>query len=255
MSTVHNLNVGCADANVIVTSTATFLVDTFGIESFTHLLPANKSLRGVFVTHQHADHYGGLKYLRDNRYSIECLFHSPYIRRHGDKSVTIEEWNEHNDHVEFFRKRGTKVYSPFRQTDWSKPYWSTDGVEFRMLGPAEHIAKSDTRELHDACLVILASLGCRKFCLTGDASDTNLQQIAEQTTNYCDDVLSASHHGSINGACLDFIKKARAKYTVVSTKSGVYENVPHPTAVQRYRDNTSVRLYRTDVDGTITWDL
>ncbi len=255
MSTIHNLDVGCADANVIKTSSATFLVDTHGIDSHTHLLPHNKNLRGVFITHQHADHYSGLGYLRHNGYTIDCLFHSPYSRRYSDNSVTIDEWNEHNDHVEYFRKRGSKIYDPYRQDDLSKPYWSTNDVKFWIVGPAKHIATSETRELHDACLVIHATVGNRKFCFTGDASDENLQYIADNTKNYCNDVLSASHHGSINGGCLDFIKGANVEYTVVSTKSGVYQNVPHPTAMQRYRTHTKNRVYRTDNDGTIKWDV
>jgi beta-lactamase superfamily II metal-dependent hydrolase len=80
-----------------------------------------------------------------------------------------------------------------------------------------------------------------------------LEYIATHTTNFCNDILRASHHGSINGAQLDFIKKCNADYTVISTESGVHESVPHPTALQRYRDNTKKKVYRTDQDGTLTW--
>ena len=72
-----------------------------------------------------------------------------------------------------------------------------------------------------------------------DASDTNLDYVADNTTNYCNDILHASHHGSINGAHLEFIKKANAQYTLISTKTGVYENSPHPTALKRYKDHTA----------------
>jgi beta-lactamase superfamily II metal-dependent hydrolase len=42
----------------------------------------------------------------------------------------------------------------------------------------------------------------------------------------------------------------QAKYTMISTASGVHDNVPHPTALKRYQDNTSEVVYRTDVDGS-----
>jgi len=92
------------------------------------------------------------------------------------------------------------------------------------------------------------------MCLfAGDASDTNLQGIADNTKNYCNDILHASHHGSLNGANLDFIKKCNAEYTLISTQSGVYDNIPHPTALWRYRKYTVHDVRRTDVDGSWEW--
>ena len=126
-------------------------------------------------------------------------------------------------------------------------------MSFGIIGPTKSIATSDTRELHDACLVILAIMGNRQCLFTGDASDASLKWIADNTPNYCDDILHASHHGSINGADLDFIKKCNADYTVVSTKCGVHENVPHPKAMQRYLSYTRKNVYRTDVNGTWEW--
>lgn len=66
----------------------------------------------------------------------------------------------------------------------------------------------------------------------------------------CDDVLHASHHASLEGANLAFIKKCKAQHTVVSTASGKYDNVPQPTALKRYNDNTVYSVWRTDVDGS-----
>lgn len=255
MGTLHCLDVGCGDATAIKTGTATFLVDTNRIDEHSDLLPPSKKLRGVFVTHQHEDHYSGLKYLWDNGYSIDCLIYSPYDRRRGDSSVTLDEWNEFNDLKDKFEGKGTKLFSPYRQDTWGKPYWSTNGAEFWMVGPEEGIATSSTRELHDACLVFKADLGNRRVLFTGDASDTNLEYVEENTKHFCDDILHASHHGSIHGAYLPFIKKCKAKYTVISTKSGVYENVPHPTALRRYNDHTEKKVYRTDNCGTIKWSF
>ena len=167
--------------------------------------------------------------------------------------MTKEEWDEFVTHRDYFAKRGAKMRGPYRQTDFSKPYWKTDGVSFWLLGPARHIAESATRELHDACLVIKAHLGQRKCLFAGDASDVCLEHVAAQTTHICDDILHASHHGSLEGAALSFVKKCNASYTVVSTEEGVYENVPHPTALRRYRKHTKNKGYRTDVDKSLEW--
>lgn len=253
MGKLHHLDVGCADASVIKTSSATFLIDCHNIEDHSHLLPSNKNLRGVFITHQHEDHYSGLSYLKDKGYTIDRLIYSPYERRYGDNSVTIDEWNEFNSYRDYFQRKGTQLHKPYRQSSFNNPWWKSDGVSFYIIGPAKSIATSNTRELHDACLVILATMGKRKCLFTGDASDDNLKWIADNTTDYCNDILHASHHGSINGADLDFIKKCNADYTVVSTKSGVHSNVPHSTAMQRYRNNTKRKVYRTDQDGSLEW--
>ena len=252
MGTLHHLNVGCADASVIKTSNETFLVDCHNISDFAQLLPSSKRLKGVFVTHQNFDHYSGLEYLRNQRYIIDYLIYSPYERRYDDNSVTIKEWNEFNAHRDYFEKKGTKLYTPYQQESWKTAYWEVDGLKFWMLGPEKSIATSETRELHDACLVFRADLGARNCTFTGDASDTNLGNVAT-IDHICDDILHASHHASLNGAELSFIKKCNANYTVISTQSGVHENVPHPTALRRYQDHTKTKVYRTDEDGTLKW--
>ena len=253
MGELHHLKVGCADASVIKTPSATFLIDCHNIHDYLYLLPSNKHLSGVFITHQHDDHYSGLGCLKDSGYTIGHLIYSPYERRYNDQSVTIDEWNEFNGYCAYFEPKGTKLYKPYRHLSSDKPWWKINDVNFEIIGPDKNIATNDTRELHDACLVITASMGSRKCLFTGDASDANLKWIADNTKNYCDDILHASHHGSINGADLNFIKECNADYTVVSTESGVYENVPHPTAMQRYLNNTKHQVYRTDQDGTLKW--
>ena len=255
MGEFHCLSVGCCDASVIITDTATFLVDCYNIDWHTDILPANKNIRGIFITHQHEDHFSGLNYLKDNDYTVEWLIYSPYDRRRGDNSVTLDEWNEFESLKDYFVSNGTETRTPYRQESWVEPFWDTNSIKFWIVGPDWDNANSDTREMHDASLIIKADLGGRHVCFAGDGSDSILQYIADNTNNYCNDILHASHHGSINGANLDFIKSANIKYTMVSTESGVYENVPHPTALRRYRDNTENDVRRTDVDGSWKWEF
>ncbi len=252
MGEFHCLNVGCADTSVIIDGANTFLVDCYNISEHSALLPKSKRIRAVFITHQHRDHYLGLQYLKDNGYSLDYIIFSPYDRRRGDNSITLEEWNEFNSLKDHFVTNGTETRTPYRQDDFNKPWWDCGNVRFEIIGPHKDIATSATREIHDASLVLKAYMGDRVCLFTGDASDTCLNKIAETTTNFCGDILHASHHGSINGADLDFIKKCNAQHTVISTSSGVHDNVPHATALSRYRNNTT-NVRRTDVDGTWKW--
>lgn len=250
MGSLHFLDVGCADATIINTDTATFLIDCENIEKYNHLLPTSKKIKALFITHQHSDHYSGMKYLRDQKYELEYLIYSPYERRYGDTSVTVEEWNEFNDHQQYFVGRGSKIYKPFKQDNFEKAWWEVCGLKFWMLGPKKSTATSESRVLHDASLVFRADLGARKCAFTGDASDSNLEDVAK-INHICDDILHVSHHGSIEGASLEFIQKCNAQYSVISTASGKYQNVPHPTALKRYEDNTAKTVYRTDVAGSV----
>jgi competence protein ComEC len=252
---MHFLDVGCGDSTVIVSNRFTFLVDCEGIEDHSDFLPSSKEIKAVFITHQHRDHYSGLEYLRSKGYSIGYLIYSPYERRRGDNSVTSEEWAEFASHRDYFEGKGTELRRPYRQDKFDAPYWTIDGLKFWMFGPTSSIATSDTRELHDACLVFRADLGKRVCTFTGDASDANLNWIAKNTSGICGDILHASHHGSINGADLDFIKKCKPKYTVISTASGTHESVPDAGALRRYNDNTSELVHRTDKSGTLSWNF
>ena len=255
MSKIHFLNVGCANTTIIETSNYTILVDCCKrIESYTEFLPKNKKIKAIFITHQHYDHFDGLEYLINNNYEIEYFVYSPYERRYADNSVQYDEWQDFIKLKNKIEEKGAKIYKPYRQEKFDSSWWTVDGLKIYMIGPEKDIATGDTRELHDASLVFLVNAGDRNITFTGDASDKLLNWIANNTNNYCGDILHASHHGSINGADLDFIKNANAKYTVISTKSGVYSSVPDGTALQRYRNHTKEEVYRTDTFGSVTFN-
>ncbi len=251
MGQAHFCDVGHGDCTIIQANSGTYLVDCHDIQRYSHLLPTSKVLPGVFVTHQHRDHYSGLQYLKSQGYSINCLIYSPYDRQWDDASSPRDEWDEFNSLRDYFVNRGTKTWTPYRQENFNERFWNAGDISFEILAPFRDLATSPTRELHDACLVVGVYAGQRRFLIAGDASDYSLNAIARNTTNYCNDLLRASHHGSLKGADLDFVKKANAKYTVVSTQAGVFSNVPHPTAMQRYRDNTSEKVFRTDQGGSV----
>lgn len=255
MGRIDFCNVGCGDCTVIQDISCTFLVDCYGIEKYKYLLPVSRKLRGVFITHQHTDHFAGLRYLLNHGYTIDYLIFSPYKRRPGDASVTLAEWNEFARLRDSFVAKGSETRTPFRQSSFEKPFWEVGNVRFEIIAPFQDLAQRTTREIHDACLVIGVYAGSRRFLICGDASDSSLSRIARNTNNYCNDVLRCSHHGSDYNADLEFLIAANARYTVVSTQKGVFPSMPGSIAMARYRRHTRVKVYRTDVDGTWGWDF
>src|SRR5260221_5468725 len=118
MAKVHHLDVGCGDCTLITVQSAAYLIDCGGLAEHAALLPVSKKLRGVFITHQHADHYDGLEYLRKHGYAIDFLIYSPYKRRTNDSSVGLEEWNDFTSHRDHFESRGTGLRSPYPPENW-----------------------------------------------------------------------------------------------------------------------------------------
>lgn len=251
MASIHFLDVGCADTTVIISNNETVLVDCYDIQTYAYLLPKNRSISAVFITHQHSDHFRGLEYLKQNDYKISRLYYSPYLRKNNDYSVTLEEWHAFNSLLTYFIGQGTITFKPYRQTDFRFPFITIADLKIYMTGPFEDIATCDTRQIHDASLVFTVIFSSfKKCCFTGDASDKLLNKIALTTENFADDFLHASHHGSLNGADLDFVKKANAKTTIISTKEHIYPSVPDEEAIKRYSSFSNI-VWRTDLKGSL----
>lgn len=256
MGEMKCFDVGFGDTTLIDSGSGVVMIDCNEfIEDHSSVLPRSKVIDVLFITHQHYDHFLGMEFLKTEGFTIRNLVYSPYDRRRSDNSVAYDEWERFKSIAGYFQRAGTKAYAPYRQKTWDSAWWSICGLKVWMIGPNEAIATSTTRELHDACLVFRIVMGNRKCLFTGDASDQSLSWIADHTNYHCEDILHASHHGSLNGADLDFIKSCNADFTVISTKPGVHQNVPHATALSRYENHTANTVYRTDRDGTLTWSF
>ena len=256
----HFLNVGCADCTIFEMGNDVVVIDcgyrrfSNGASKPTNIASYLKSTIGktyidlLIITHPHHDHYLGLEDLIGS-FTVAAFWGSPYDRRYGDNSLSLDDWNEYND------LKNRLVSDSNKRFNCSKDARKTfSGCEFIVLGPRKTINNDDTRECHDGSLVIWVNTPENNFIICGDASDSELDQIkADWKLSGCD-VLRCSHHGSDNGSNLEFIKATSPRDTIISTDSGVFSNLPSNTALQRYRNN-STNVFRTDVDGTCTTSL
>ncbi|MBQ5902395.1 MAG: hypothetical protein IIW83_04040 [Clostridia bacterium] len=101
---------------------------------------------------------------------------------------------------------------------------------------------------NDRSAVILIKKGETSFLITGDisASDSKIDLSA--------DVLKIAHHGSKSGTSAEMLSRVNPKYAVISVGSS--NTFGHPTAEVLTRlKNAGIKLYRTDCNGTVTFDL
>lgn len=257
---VHFLNVGCADCTIFEIGNDLVVIDcgyrqfSNGVSKPTSIYSYLRDVIGktyvnlLIVSHPHHDHYLGMEELIGN-VTVAEFWGSPYERRYDDNSLANEEWKGYCNLKEKLVPDSKKR---FTCTKNSRKTFSS--CEFVVLGPRKDVNTNETRECHDACLVIWVHSPANDFIICGDASDSQLDQIRTDWDLSSCTILRASHHGSMNGANLEFIKAASPRDSIISTQPGIFDNVPHNTAIQRYRSN-SENVFRTDIHGTCTAPL
>ena len=256
----HFLNVGCADCTIFEIGNDLVVIDCgyrrfsnsvskpTSIYSYLRDVIGNTYIDLLIISHPHHDHYLGMEELI-GKITVAEFWGSPYKRRYDDNSLANEEWQEYCNLKEKLVPDSNKR---FTCTKDSRKTFSN--CEFVVLGPRNDVNTIETRECHDACLVIWVNSPANHFIICGDASDSQLDQIRTDWNLSSCTILRASHHGSMNGANLEFITTASPRDSIISTQSGIFDNVPHNTALQRYRNN-SENVFRTHINGTCTAPL
>ena len=160
----------------------------------------------LVISHPHHDHYLGIQDLVGD-FTVAEFWGSPYQRRYGDNSLSNDDWNE------YCELRNKLVPNIQKRYVCSKGVRQTfSGCEFTVLGPRNTLNDNDTRECHDGCIVTWVSSPLNKFLICGDASDTELDEIRNDWKLSDCTVLRSSHHGSINGANIEFIKSVSPRH-------------------------------------------
>lgn len=209
-----------------------------------------KKIDLMLVTHPHHDHYLGIEDLLDKGVTVAEFWGSHYKRRQGDSSVDKNDWDEYHRLRDAITPEG-KRFVCYKHPDHMRTF---GGCTFRILGPRKEVNESDTRECHDASLVVWVSSPANNFIISGDASDSELDLVQQDWKLAGCSILQASHHGSINGAKEEFIKGASPRETVISTQAGIIQSLPDDGALKLYA-KYSKKVLRTDKDGTMTAPL
>ena len=230
---VHFIDVGQADAALIICEGRTLLIDGGNaddsnlIYSYLHRLGITR-LDYIIATHAHEDHVGGLSGALN--YATAGKVYSP---------VTSYNSKAFRNFISNVEKQGKTVTIPQVGTQFS-------------LGSAvcSVLAVNDGSDVNNTSIVVRIVYGNTSFLFTGDAEREVEQAMMNRGAYLSSTVLKVGHHGSYTSTSYQFLWNVMPQYAVISCGKGNSYGHPHDEVLSRLYD-ADVTLFRTDMQGDI----
>ena len=202
---LYCLNIGKADCLILCCAGRNYLIDAGYEHTYPALETALSSLNihhldGVFLTHCHEDHQGGLMQLAKSDVAIDHFY-----------AASIYHDVKENEHPMILaaKERGMDV-------EWLSSgdiIQIADGYSFRVLGPLQ----ANTDNENNNSLVMYFSSPHGSILFTGDMKDEEENELMYDDLLQPCDVLKVAHHGDNGATSKAFINTVRPKYAIIST--------------------------------------
>src|SRR5665647_3197276 len=235
--TVNFLDVGQGDSILVKYDNKAMLIDA-GEKDKGEVVSAYlknqeiSTLDYVVATHPHSDHIGGMVDIL-NSFKVEHFIDSGYLytsKTYEDMLTTIDKKN-----IPFETpKRGDKINF-------------ASGIDVQVLNPGNSYFTDDPNQ---NSIVLKITDGTVSFLLTGDAGIEAENEIMKAGYNVNADILKVGHHGSRTSSSASFINAVSPAVSVIEVGAGNDYGHPHKETLDRLQKVSKV--YRTDLDGTIT---
>ena len=203
------VNVGKADAAVICSAGDCYVVDTGTADSAPALFGALnflgiKSVKGVFVTHSHSDHVGGLSALL-SYYPVETVYRA---------SISSPKNGKQNPADKAAEKAG--VQTVLLSAGDTVPIGKSNSA--LVLGPLT----LNTEDDNDNSLVLDLRMNGTHILLTGDMQFAEEETLVERYgTDLKTDILKVGNHGNPDATGPTFASSCDPDIVVVSTDRAV----------------------------------
>jgi len=200
------INAGKADSTLIHVDNKVFLIDAGSKDSAPALLAALEAMGvsgidGLFLTHTHSDHIGGLKALV-RAVPVERLYFADISLRNAK--------GEHK-----LVKQAEKFDLPYTLLQAGDRVEAGGDAAFTVLGPLVLNEKDD----NDNSLVLAIELGGRRFLFAGDMQFPEEVSLLESGIDVSAHVLRVGNHGNPDATSIRFAIAVSPEYAVISTNT------------------------------------
>lgn len=230
---VHYLDVGQADASLIICDDMTMLIDGGNIDDSSKLYAYLKKhnvthLDYVIGTHAHEDHIGGIAGAL--HFASVGVVYCP-VTNYSSEAFT--------NFVKAAQKHGVSLTVPDVGTTFT-------------LGSAscKILAVNTGNSTNNTSIVLRVTYGETSFLFTGDTEREVELSLLNRGEELKSTVLKVGHHGANTSTSYVWLREIMPEYAVISV--GTDNSYGHPTeaVLSRLRD-AEVNTFRTDMQGDI----
>ncbi len=238
---VHFIDVGQGDCELILTPTKSILIDCGEREYSSDVLAylsacGIKKLDYVIATHPHSDHIGGMGDII-NTLGADTII----MPRVADAVIPIT--SSYEKMLDAIENKG--VYVRYAKAGTSLEVDENCVIE--ILAPVK-----DYEDLNNYSVTFKFVHGENSFLFTGDIESDAEYDIIDSGADLSADILKVAHHGSNSSSTKKFLRAVSPQYAVIEV--GSPNDYGHPTdkVLNRFGD-LGINILRTDKMGSIVF--
>jgi len=236
------LNIGQGDATLITTTEGQHILIDCGPPDQAILNALDQQLAWwdrnidiIIITHDHSDHWGGLKAIL-KKYKVNQIISAQPPQMSTDLTSILDS----------FSSKGTKITNLYAPAIINL----TDGSRLAILWPTQEDIV-EQKNINNQSLVIKWQYGQKSFLWTGDLeTDAEDKFMARYINQEPINVLKVAHHGSWTATSPQWLNYWQPDLAVISV--GINNNLGLPNEITLDRlKRQGISIWRTDIDNRL----